>query len=178
MNCISASDMPFKMNKIFFLTIIFLSFIVLSNSFSDAKIIDRIAAYVNDTAITCSEVKENYEKTKKTMPDITVKDVIISMINRQLLIDDAKRLRLEAENEDAMLKLYIDIKIGALIFIKEEDILNFYNEHLSEFEGKEYLSVRDEIEKYLFHLEMNKRIKEHLENLWLKSDIKIFLTDL
>lgn len=147
-------------------------------STSSAKLIDKVVAYVNDTAITYSEVKENYEITKKTIPDITIKDIILSMINRQLLIEDAKNLRLEAENEDEMIKLYIDLKIGSLIFIKEEDIINFYNQHEQEFKGKEYLTVREEIERYLFHLEMNKRIKKHLEELRLKNEVKILITDL
>lgn len=154
----------------------FIFFII--NTASSAQLIDMVVAYVNDRAITYSEVKENYEKTKKTIPDITVKDIIVSLINRQLLIDDAKNLRLEAENEDEMIKLYIDIKIGSLIFIKEEDIIDFYNQHASEFNGKEYLAVRDEIERYLFHSEMNKKIKEHLEELRSKNEVKILTTDL
>lgn len=173
--------MPFKKNllKLYRNTLLpFLFFTFFCCSTASAQLIDRVVAYVNDTAITYSEVKENYEITKKTIPDITIKDIILSMINRRLLIEDAKNLRLEAENEDEMIKLYIDIKIGSLIFIKEEDIINFYNQHEQEFKGKEYLTVREEIEKYLFHLEMNRRIKEHLEELRLKNEVKILTTDL
>jgi hypothetical protein len=164
----------FTFRKIFLLFVYL--FFFCRPAFSD--MIDRIVAYVDDKAITYSEVKETYELVKKTVPDITVEEVINSLINRQLLIDDAKDMRLEAANEDEMIKLYIDIKIGSLIFIKEEDISDFYNKHISEFEGKDFFSVRDEIERYLFHLEMNKRLKEHIEDLRSKKEIKIFIKDL
>lgn len=191
MKYISALAMPFKISlglkaqRLRFLNILFIIFnlvFFISNSlftsFCHAELIDRVAAYVDNRAITYSEVKDNYEALRKTVPDVTVEEAINSLINRQILIDAAKDMRLEAGNEEEMIKLYIDIKIGSLIFIKEEDISDFYNKHISEFEGKDYFSVRDEIEKYLYHLEMNKRLKEHLEDLRNKKEIKILIKDL
>ncbi len=169
-----------KAQRLRLLSILFIIFklVFFISNFCHAELIDRVAAYVGNRAITYSEVKDNYEALRKTVPDVTVEEVINSLINRQILIDAAKDMRLEAVNEDEMIKLYIDIKIGSLIFIKEEDISDFYNKHISEFEGKDYFSVRDEIEKYLFHLEVNKRLKEHLEDLRNKKEIKIFIKDL
>lgn len=156
--------------------IFFCSAVLLCFTKSYAAIIDRVVAYVDDTAITLSEFEENYEKMKKTVADIKKEDVINSLINRQILINEAKRMRLEAPSDDEILKDYIDIKIGSLIFIKEDDIHKFYTENIAEFKGHDYLSVRDDIEKYLFNLEMNKQLKKHLEELRADREIKIHLT--
>ncbi len=140
-----------------------------------AEIIDRVVAYVDDTAITFSEFLENYEKMKKTVADIKKEEVINSMINRLLLLKEAKKIKLEAPTDDEVLKDYIDIKIGALILIKEHAIGQFYAEHINEFKGRNYLSVRDEIEKYLFEMETNKQLKKHLEELRANAEVKIQL---
>jgi len=138
-----------------------------------AEVIDRVVAYVDDTAITLSEFQENYIKMKKTVTDITERDVIDSMINRLLLIKEAKKMKLEAPTDEELLKDYIDIKISSLILIKEDAISQFYAEHMNEFKGRDYLSVRDEIEKYLFELETNKQLKRHLEELRANAEVKI-----
>lgn len=142
-----------------------------------AEVIDRAVAYVDDTAITLSEFQENYIKMKKTVTDITEEDVINSMINRLLLIKEAKKMKLEAPTDDELLKDYIDIKIGSLILIKEDAINRFYMEHTNEFKGRDYLSVRDEIEKYLFELETNRQLKRHLEELRNHAEVKVQLKD-
>lgn len=158
------------------LIILFSACCLLLTSYSHAVVIDRVIAYVDDIAITWSEFKEKYEEMKKTVADIKEEDVIDSLINRQLLINEAKKMKLEAHSDDEILKDYIDIKIGSLIFIKEDDIHKFYKENITEFSGHDYLSVRDDIEKYLFNLELNKRLKKHLEELKKDKEIKINLT--
>lgn len=140
-----------------------------------AEVIDRVVAYVDDTAITLSEFQENYIKMKKTVADIKKEDVINSMINRLLLLKEAKRMKLDALTDNELLKDYIDIKIGSSILIKEDAISLFYFEHINEFKGRDYLSVRDEIEKYLFELEINKQLKKHLEELRANAEVKMQL---
>lgn len=177
----SASDMRFKnvlrlrkrLNFIFILSFLIFTFTFTFTCFS--AVIDRIVAYVDDTAITLSEFEENYEKMKKTVADIKEEDVINSMINRLLLLKEAKKMKLEALTDDELLKDYIDIKIGSSILIKEDAISLFYSEHINEFKGKDYLSVRDDIEKYLFEREINKQLKKHLEELRANAEIKIQL---
>lgn len=157
------------------LIILFSACCLLLAAYSHAVMIDRVIAYVDDTAITLSEFKENYEKMEKTMTDIKEEDIVNSLINRQILMNEAKRMKLEAPSDDEILKDYIDIKIGSLIFIKEDDIHKFYIENSAEFNGHDYLAVRDDIEKYLFNLEMNKQLKKHLEGLRADKEIKIHL---
>lgn len=142
-----------------------------------AGIIERVVAYVDDSAITMSEYEERYEKMKNAVGSITEREVIDSMINRALILKEAKKIKLEANSTDDIMAEYIDIKIKALIIIKEEDINRFYSANLSSFGGKEYSVVRDNIEAYLFELETNKKLKKHLEELRESAEIKIMLTE-
>lgn len=160
----------------FLISIILNLSLLLSYSEVSAKIIDKVVAYVDDMAITLSEFKENYEKIKETVNDITEEEVINSMINRLLLIKRAKEMRFEAQNIDELIADYVDIKVKSHIYIKEEDVFRFYNEHIIEFGDKDYASVRDEIEQYLFELEVNKQLKKHLDELRKESEISIHLT--
>lgn len=142
-----------------------------------AEIIERVVAYVNNTAITLSEFRENAVIMRKKSANISDTDIINAMINKILLLREAKKMRLEAANEDELVQDYIDIKIKSAILIKEEAIESFYSENTAKFEGRDYLAVRDEIEKYLFEREVNKRLKEHIEELRAGADIKIQLRE-
>lgn len=164
-----------RFNVLFALSFLFFTFTSTLTCFSE--VIDRVVAYVDNTAVTLSEFQENYIKMKKTVTDITEEDVIDSMINRLLLIKEAKKMKLESPTDDELLKDYIDIKISSLILIKEDELNRFYMEHINEFKGRDYLSVRDEIEKYLFELETNKQLKRHLEELRANAEVKVQLKD-
>lgn len=141
-----------------------------------AEVIDRVVAYVDDTAITLSEFQKTYATTKETVGSVSEEDVINSMINSLLLLKEARSMRLDAPTKDDMLKDYIDIKIKSAIIIREDEMESFYIKNIGNFKGKDYVSVRDEIEKYLFEAETNKRLKKHLEELRSNAEIKIQLT--
>jgi hypothetical protein len=140
-----------------------------------AAIIDRVVAYVDDTAITLSEFEETHNDMREKIKDITKDEVINSMINRELLLREARRMRLDAPTKDELVKDYIDIKIRSLIFIREGDIRAFYENNIDKFKGVDYLRVRDEIESYLFELETNRQLQSHLEQLRANAEIKIQL---
>ncbi len=142
-------------------------------AFCYAEILERVVAYVNNTAITLSEFRKNAERTRKTLGNVSDSDIMNSMINRILLLQEAKKMRLEAPDDDKLVQEYIDIKIKSAIIIREEDMERFYNENSSKFKGQDYLAVRDEIEKYLSELETNKQLKNLIEELRAKADIKI-----
>ncbi len=140
---------------------------------SSAGLIDRVVAYVDDTAITLSEFEKNYVRMKKTVSAISEDEVLNSMINSLLLLKEAKKMRIEAPTKDEILKDYVDVKIKSAIIIREEDVERFYNEHREDFKGKDYIYVRDEIERYLFELETNRQLKKHLEELRSHTEIRI-----
>ncbi|MGO9379103.1 MAG: hypothetical protein ACLP29_11215 [Dissulfurispiraceae bacterium] len=142
-----------------------------------AELIDRVVAYVDDHAITYSEFRQKLEKMKEAAPNITEEEAINSMINNVLLLDQAHKLKLEAPSDDDLIKEYLDIRIKLRVFIKEDKLMAYYTEHKKELGGREYLSVRDEIEKYLSELEINKQLKELLQDLRKQSNIVIQLKD-
>jgi len=180
---ISASDMRFKKQAgsrryavgaiIYFL--LFTAYCVMFTAHSSAEIITRVVAYVDDTAITLSEFKETYNEMREAVKDITKEEVINSMINSTLFLHEARKMRLDAPTKEELVNEYIDIKIRSLIFIRESDIIEFYEKNIDKFKGVDYLLVRDEIERYLFELEMNRRLKSHLEQLRANAEIKIQL---
>jgi hypothetical protein len=145
--------------------------------FCFAGLIDRVIAYVDDHAITYSEFREKFESMREVVPDITEEEAVNSMINTLLLLDQARKMRFEAASDDDLVKEYVDIKIQSRVFIKEDQLKEYYNNHKGEFGEKDFLAVHDTIEKYLLEVETNKQLKEHLEELRGKSNIVIQLRD-
>jgi hypothetical protein len=160
----------------FFLLVTFLLLFTPCNMLS-AGIRDHVVAFVDNTAITLSELETTYNVTSKVTPDITKEEVLNTMINRILLLREADKLKLEAPSEDELLREYIDLKIKTFIIIKEEELINFYKNHLEEFQGKEFDDVRNEIENYLTEKELNQRLKSHIKELRENACIKIQLDE-
>jgi len=150
------------------------SIIVMADE-SLCRVLDRVVAYVDDRAITLTEFQDSYAATREKSPDVSPEEVIESMINRLLLIKEARKIRLEAASDDDLLSELIEIKIRAPIVIREDGAKAFYESHRSEFGERDFLSVRDEIEQYLFELEATRRLKEYLEQLRGGSEIRIQL---
>lgn len=144
--------------------------------YSSGIIIDRLTAYVDDTAITFSDLQDQVSKIRKTAPFMTEQEVLDSMINRLLLLKEARKIRLEAHTDDELINGYLDIKIRSRIFVKEEDISEFYRKHREEFKEQDELLVREQIEKYLIEKEFNVILKKHLEDLRQLAEIKILFT--
>ena len=97
------------------------------------------------------------------------------MINRILMIREARKLRLKSESEDVLLRDYIDLKIRAFIRIKDEEIRSFYDTHIADFSGKELDEVREDIENFLIEQALNKRLKEHIDELRNNACVKVQL---
>lgn len=176
MNYISVSDTRFRNSTrqlIFVMLAIWMLFI--QYSVFGAEIRDRVVAFVDAQAITLSELEMKFTESRKVQADITKEEVLNTMINRVLLLREAKKIRLEAPSEEELLKEYIDMKIRALIRVKEEDIHDFYGKHIDNFEGKEFEDVRDNIENYLIEHDLNERLKSHINELREKTCVRIQL---
>lgn len=139
------------------------------------RVLDRVVAYVDDSAITLSEFEENLAAVRQKRNDASAEEVIESMINRLLLIKEARKIRLEGASDDDLLSELIEIKIKAPIVIREDAARAFYESHRPDFGERDFLSVRDDIEEYLFERETNKRLKEYLEQLRRGSEIRVQL---
>lgn len=160
---------------IFILQIFLVTYFFCSSSVVRGEIKDSIVAYVDNTAITYSEFKEKYYETLKTSPDIKKEEVLNTMINRILLIREAKKIGLDAPSDDELVNTYIELRIKVFIRIKDIEIKQFYEANVDEFRDKDFEDVRDEIEKYLIEVELNKRLKEHINEMREKACIKIKL---
>jgi len=136
-------------------------------------LIDRVAAFVDDQAITLSELNEMFERTGGMHAGITRKEVLDTMINRAILLKEAKRLKLEAANDDELLSEYIELKVRSRVRLSQEALEEYYRENLAEFQGAPLESVREKIEEYLTEREVNKSLKQQIDELRKKAYIKI-----
>jgi hypothetical protein len=138
-----------------------------------AMIKDHVVAFVDNTAITLSEFEEAYSKALKLTPQITKEEVLNAMINRVLLLREAKKIRLAERSDDELLKEYIDLKLRTFVKVKEKDVLDYYEIHSKDFQGKTLDDVSEEIENYLAEAELNRLLKKHIEELRKKAYIGI-----
>ena len=163
------------MRLVIFVILLF-TFHVSLLTFSAAEIYDRVVASVNDQAITLSEFQEQFKNTKKLTPDITEDEVLNTMINRLLLLREAKKYSIEAPSKEEMLNEYIDLKLRAFIRVGEKDIEDFYAANKDKFQGKNYEDAREEIEQYLTEKELNVKLKEMLKelrkNAYIRTQLK------
>ena len=146
------------------------------------EVLERIVAIVDEEAILLSDFLEEYEEWRKNDPKITQEKVLSDMIDRQLLIHQAKKFRLgsiqrvQGVNEETeMVNNYIERRIKSLIHIPFEDIEAYYNKHIDEFAGAEILQVKDDIEGRLFDRALELRLLRHLKELRDEAYIRIQL---
>ncbi|TAN40904.1 MAG: hypothetical protein EPN25_06120 [Nitrospirae bacterium] len=150
---------------------------LLSFSPAAADFSDRVVAYVDNQAITLSEFKAQYAATLRLTPDVTGEDVLNTMINRVILLKEAKRYRIEAPTRDEVISEYINLKLRAFIRVSDQEIEGFYRENMGRFQGREYDDVRVEIENYLSEKALNAKLKDALRDLRKNADIKIQLKE-
>jgi hypothetical protein len=165
----------YRVESIFVRCLLFLTLYASLVTVSHAELVDRVVAYVNDRAITLSELRATYERTKKLQPDISMREVLDTTVNRLLLLSDARRLKMEAKTEEETLSEYVDLKVRAFIRVREEEIEDYYRKNEKEFAGAPFESVRDRIEDLLTEKEINRLLKVQIEELRSKAYVRIFL---
>ena len=160
------------------LTIVLALILVLTTflQLASAELIDRVVAFIDDEAITLTDFTQYIKKTEKSAHGLSEKEAINTLINRRLLLREAKRIRLRGKTDDELIKEYIDIKVRVFIKIPPEEIESFYNNNRKRFGKTPIEDVRDDIERLLREREVNKRLRKLIEKLREKSYIKINLT--
>lgn len=136
---------------------------------------DRVVAFVDNQAITLSEFQHQKQNTAKILPGVTDDEVINTMINRKLILREAKKYRIEGPTEEDIMRDFIDLKVKAFIRVGEQDIEDFYRQNTDKFEGKAFDLVRDEIETYLTEKELNEMLKKIISDLRKSVYVKIQL---
>ena len=146
----------------------------------NAEVLDRVVAIVDDEIILISEVEDAYQKALDSGIDIKKGDILDSLINRMLLLKQAKRFTIEhdsaiqsTDNDNALIKEYIERNLKSFIRIPFEEIALFYKKNMEAFKGKDFYDVREEIEAYLIEEALNKRLLMHIEELRKEAYIKI-----
>lgn len=148
-----------------------------SHAAAVAGVIDGVAAYVDNSAITLRELDEQHGKTVKAGIEIARLDVLNTMINRTLLLNEAYKLRIKGADEAAVIEEYIDIKIRSYIRIGDYDIREFYDNNIERFTGLSFKQARDSIEKYLMEKEVNDGLRNHINALRSSADIRILIKE-
>ncbi len=158
-----------------FITLIFCCLTMAHSS----ELLEATVATVEDDVITLSEFNERYEVMKRSFPDISKKEVLEMIINRLLLLREARLSRiaesrgLSHAEEDRIIEEYIDIKIRSSIRISEEEIHKYYETHKVEFRDIPFQDVAEKIEVLLIEKRTNELLKEHIEELKKKAYIVI-----
>jgi len=140
-----------------------------------AAIFDRVVAFVDDRAITLSEFREQYARTRTVVADVSEEEVINTMVNRLLMLREARQYRIEAPTEDEVIREFIDLKVRAFITVGEDEIEAFYENNKEQFAGRSLESARGEIEQYLTEKELNTKLKSMLAELRKKAYIRVQL---
>ncbi|MBF0465595.1 MAG: hypothetical protein HQK88_02535 [Nitrospirae bacterium] len=146
-------------------------------SFAEDVLLDSVAAFVNDTAITYSEFERKYEEAERAsgaanIPMLGKTDIINTMINKVLLKSMAIAMKLTGKDDDELIAKFIEIKVRSYAIVREEDIERFCKENNVKAENDE---ERKKIETYLIEEDVNKRLKTLIEELRSKSYIKIYV---
>lgn len=155
-----------------FILVLGMLFSVFFTCVAYSEVIDRVIAYVDNYAITLRDFETIANRMKEKIPTIKNEEIIQTMINRLLLLKKAKELFIEGKDEE-LINNYVDLMIKSTIVIPEDKINQYYDENKAQFKSTPYISVRSEIENYLFEKELNRKLKEHIEELKETVEIKI-----
>lgn len=142
---------------------------------SDAAVIDRVVAYVDDHAITERELGAAHSRSHSEGLKPTKAQSLEALINKILIKAEALKLRIEGESDDVLVREYINLKVRAFITIKEKDVLAHYKENQWKYKGASYDSIKGDIRILLEEKAVNEKLKRQLKILRKGSSIRIML---
>ncbi len=147
-----------------------------------AVVLERVVAIVDDEVILKSEFVTYHKSAAASDSELSDEAVINQMINRLLFLREAGKLGIKQsiekpENEDIIVREYIDRRIKAFIHVSYDDIKAYYNDNLISYTDKEFYDVKDEIEEYLVSRELIKRLQKYVAELRRSAYIRIQLEE-
>lgn len=166
--------------------LLFATYYLLLTTVVYAEVLERVVAIVDEDVILLSELEEAFKKVRDltavrqdSQKTVTEEEVLNGMINKILLLREAKKFRMEHRggNENTLINDYIERRLKVFIRIPPEEIELFYEKNKDSFGNKDLSDIRDEIETYLIEKELNKRLLEHIRELREKAYIKIQLAE-
>lgn len=145
-----------------------------------AEVLERIVAIVNDQVILLSEYDEAVQAAKNISDKVNEDVVLNDMINKILLLDQAKKLKLDSvedstvkTDEGKLINEYIERRIKPFIHIPVDEIESYYTNNKDRFSGRMFYEAKDEIEDYLAERELKTKVAGHIAELRKKAYIKI-----
>lgn len=152
----------------------------LQPAFCNSEILERIVAIVNNNVILLSEFKDALKAAKMSDEKVTEDAVLDEMINRVLMLEQAKKMRLgqiEDGNgpvdDNKIINEYIDRRIRSFVHIPIEEIESYYLNNRKQFGNQPFSEAKDDIENHLTEGELKLKIAEHVEELRKKAYIRI-----
>jgi hypothetical protein len=137
------------------------------------EVLERVVAFVDDIAITLTEFENYYTDAKRLSPDITPEEAIQTLINRNLLLREAERLKIRGRDDDEKIRRYIEIKIRLYVRVSDSEIERYYKENIKSL-GSEPLDIlREDIKRLLIEKKTNALLEKHLKKLREKAYIRI-----
>lgn len=145
-----------------------------------SEILERIVAIVNNNVILSSEYKEALQTAKMSDEKVTEDMVLDEMINRVLMLEQARKMRLGKMEDSAVpvddnkiITEYVERRIKVFVHIPIEEIESYYLNNRQQFGSKSFSEAKDEIEDYLTEGELKIKLAEHFEELRKKAYIRI-----
>jgi len=153
-------------------------FIPLTSTVS-SEVLDRVVVIVNDEVILLTELKNEISVRKKHGSGLTAAGVLDDMINRLILLDEARKfmLNIKTADIDSAIELYVERRIKAMIHIPFEKLEAYYADNRELYGNKEFYDVKDEIESFMLENELRIRMLNHTQELRSKSYIRIQMED-
>jgi hypothetical protein len=144
---------------------------------SSAAVVDRVVAYVDEEAVTLRELEAEYARSQAEALGQSRGEVLDALVNRLLLLREAKRMRLSAESDEGLIEEYLDLKLGAFVVVDDEEVARYYNESRQMFAGRGFNEVRGEIEQSLIEAERRRRLGALMKELKGKAYIRTLLEE-
>jgi len=149
-------------------------------NFAYAEVLERIVAVVNEEIILLSELKNEVQLLKAQGAEVSDAEALDEMINRRLLLGQAKRMRIEGDAEsdkslmtdDIIINGYIERRVKAFIHIPLKDMENYYNDNAGLYGNKKFYEVKNEIEAKLVETRLKEKLQEHIKDLRKDSYIR------
>ncbi len=157
------------------------SFLFLNSVY--AELLERIVAIVNEEIILLSELKNEVQLRKSQAAEVSDAEVLDDMINRRLLLGQAKRMSIEGDAEsdkslmtdDIIINGYIERRVKAFIYIPLKDMEGYYSDNAGSYGDKKFYDVKSEIEAKLIETKLKEKLQEHIRDLRKDSYIRVQL---
>ncbi len=149
---------------------------------------DKVAIKIGDIPITVREFNDAFEEGRfQYGVELSRKDFLDSYIVRKLILKEAEDLGLDRDPqilkslqifwEQALLKLALAIKINEIsvpIEVTDEEVSGLYQAHKdTDYAGKEFPEVRDEIRMLIFRRKHQQVLQEWTDKLKRHKKVSI-----